>query len=918
MALNGEPPRFREALERAVNAVKAQPWFGQRDVTLVRDLSGRFRVYVEPRLPADATDTLRAELLTHLGRWLAPGNPVRSGSPRPGRLRDRRELRPSEAVREQINASERRALDANRLYLIDRHVSKRGWVGDLAHQPPWSLQAVDDGHAPAIVTFFSHKGGVGRSTSLIATALNLTRDGQNVVVVDLDLEAPGLSTTLLAHDPPLGLVDWILHPDREHLPLPYRLTAERLEVETPSTTPPGSLHLIPSGCLDHKYLQMLARLDLQTAHRDDSLRARLTDLFCRIRRDIPTADIILVDARAGLHEVGGVLLSSLCHLAVFVGTTSKQSLFGLQTVARTLKRATERQGSTESIPLLVVEGLADSEVDPDFAARVDDILCAEYHGDDPPARRKGDIIALTWDERLRGRGGLLSSQDVGILTGRPYTALAEWIRARLIPLSSSDAPVEPTPALTPPPDRGASANLRFRELLSHVSAVIADQRWLTRRDEVTVVRDVTGRVRVLVDRDGEARRGAEPGALDRSLRGARDGETCQDVDLDAFTHQLRGVLGHWLAQESAVVCANRRASATIMQRRLVTLVHNARSRRLECPGAACRVRVVDRHVAKRGWMGDFRTEEQPWRIESVDLRTDPAIVVFFSHKGGVGRSTALVGTALDLVRRGRSVTLVDLDLEAPGLSTILLENEPRTGLIDWLTSHNDLPIASLLLSPEVRDWLGDDAVPGEQGSLHLLPAGSLDAGYLETLARIDLQAARHPRGLSRSLNKLFRSLRHEGQSGTQVILVDARAGLNEIGGVLLSTMCHLAVFVGTTNPQSRFGLRTVGRLLGRIAPDDPPSALTPIKVVQGFAGAGEPDKQFATEAHEDLCAHYFGARRPASLDIVRLPWDPRLRGWGGPLDPRVVDALTSAPYAALADWIDERFIRPLPRQSPTT
>ena len=44
------------------------------------------------------------------------------------------------------------------------------------------------------LTDFSFKGGVGRTTALVATALTLARNGQRVAIVDLDLEAPGLST----------------------------------------------------------------------------------------------------------------------------------------------------------------------------------------------------------------------------------------------------------------------------------------------------------------------------------------------------------------------------------------------------------------------------------------------------------------------------------------------------------------------------------------------------------------------------------------------------------------------------------------------------------------------------------------------------------------------------------------------------
>src|SRR3954451_18123281 len=44
-----------------------------------------------------------------------------------------------------------------------------------------------------IVTFYSWKGGVGRTMALANAAVQLARHGKHVLMVDWDLEAPGLS-----------------------------------------------------------------------------------------------------------------------------------------------------------------------------------------------------------------------------------------------------------------------------------------------------------------------------------------------------------------------------------------------------------------------------------------------------------------------------------------------------------------------------------------------------------------------------------------------------------------------------------------------------------------------------------------------------------------------------------------------------
>ncbi|MFM6264993.1 MAG: hypothetical protein ACKPFA_00555, partial [Dolichospermum sp.] len=53
-------------------------------------------------------------------------------------------------------------------YVLERHLAKQTWTNQNSGNPPWKIQFVDQGHKPAVVTFFSFKGGVGRTTALVA------------------------------------------------------------------------------------------------------------------------------------------------------------------------------------------------------------------------------------------------------------------------------------------------------------------------------------------------------------------------------------------------------------------------------------------------------------------------------------------------------------------------------------------------------------------------------------------------------------------------------------------------------------------------------------------------------------------------------------------------------------------------------
>ena len=65
------------------------------------------------------------------------------------------------------------------------------------------------------------------------------------------------------------------------------------------------------------------------------------------------------------------------------------------------------------------------------------------------------------------------------------------------------------------------------------------------------------------------------------------------------------------------------------------------------------------------------------------------ITTFYSFKGGVGRTMALVNTAVTLALRGRRVLVVDFDVEAPGLDTfdVLRPREEVPGIIDFVAEY---------------------------------------------------------------------------------------------------------------------------------------------------------------------------------------------------------------------------------------
>jgi MinD-like ATPase involved in chromosome partitioning or flagellar assembly len=101
------------------------------------------------------------------------------------------------------------------------------------------------------ITFYSYKGGVGRTLAAANFALYLAKLGRKTVLVDFDLEAPGLDAKFAqfsGFELPVdqkGLLDYILDYQKQNTD-PGSIKQISLQVPIPSKTT-SPLWLIPAG-----------------------------------------------------------------------------------------------------------------------------------------------------------------------------------------------------------------------------------------------------------------------------------------------------------------------------------------------------------------------------------------------------------------------------------------------------------------------------------------------------------------------------------------------------------------------------------------------------------------------------------------------------------------------------------------------
>ena len=185
----------------------------------------------------------------------------------------------------------------------------------------------------SIVTFYSYKGGVGRSMALANITILLARRGLRVLAVDWDLEAPGLERYFsyfeITQGGP-GLLRMCMEA-RDAGTADYTKFTSRFECEAPHP-----VTLLASGReSDESYAQNLEAFDWESFFKEGGGEF-VEELRERWRNDF---DIVLIDSRTGLSDTGGICTIQLPDIIVAMFTANLQSLYGVRDVMRLAQKA---------------------------------------------------------------------------------------------------------------------------------------------------------------------------------------------------------------------------------------------------------------------------------------------------------------------------------------------------------------------------------------------------------------------------------------------------------------------------------------------------------------------------------------------------------------------------------------------------
>lgn len=203
----------------------------------------------------------------------------------------------------------------------------------------------------AFVTFYSFKGGVGRSMTLINVAGIMAGRGFKVLAIDMDLEAPGISY-LMRHEADLheghqlGIVDLLgdacergedadlfaLAPGEvvDRYSYAYELAPEIRKSEE------GILRIMPAGRFDGKYQSRMDRLNLGKLYQSGQGQP-LVRAFKEIISDAKRFDFVFIDSRTGFSDESGICTRDLGDYLVVVMGLNRQNEEGTAEFFRSLK-----------------------------------------------------------------------------------------------------------------------------------------------------------------------------------------------------------------------------------------------------------------------------------------------------------------------------------------------------------------------------------------------------------------------------------------------------------------------------------------------------------------------------------------------------------------------------------------------------
>jgi hypothetical protein len=227
-----------------------------------------------------------------------------------------------------------------------------------------------------------------------------------------------------------GIVDYLLEIElsgkRPPTLLPY-VTAQSGSELIANGRP---IRVLSAGRLNHAFVEKIARLDFESYLSKE--RNPLAELLDHVRTEY-APDFVLLDVRAGLHDLGGLSLNGLSHLDVIFGLNTEQSWAGIALVLALLGAAEPRR-EVLLTHAMVTPARSDPEANQRFRLRSFDLFREHYYREDEDMPDIADTnapygLALPYQDELLNVGDIGSMAGLLTRPDGPYARLVQTIGA---------------------------------------------------------------------------------------------------------------------------------------------------------------------------------------------------------------------------------------------------------------------------------------------------------------------------------------------------------------------------------------------------------------------------------------------------------------------------------------------------------
>ena len=197
-------------------------------------------------------------------------------------------------------------------------------------------------HNAPVITFYSYKGGTGRSMALANLSVLLARDfGQEVIAVDWDLEAPGLHRFFGIPDRGIqfGIIDFLwecwerAESGAASIGDGTSSTIKKGLIPVRQYPAGGRVLLLGAGAQDGNYAARVRAFDWARFYSERSGGEFVEQLRLNLKSQ---SGIVLIDSRTGVSDMGSICTIQLPDTVVLVFAFNEQNVAGVESVAREL------------------------------------------------------------------------------------------------------------------------------------------------------------------------------------------------------------------------------------------------------------------------------------------------------------------------------------------------------------------------------------------------------------------------------------------------------------------------------------------------------------------------------------------------------------------------------------------------------